>query len=279
MVLDAASSLYVAHLEDDDLWFPNHLAEIELMLQEVDFGHTIMLIANADRTLRPLLSDLGNSDFRNRFLTGIFNTIGYSVCGYRLDAYRRLPEGWAPTPPGIYPDLHMWRKFLRVAEFRFATRMAFTCLSIPSYTRQHLSEQESVFETNEWLKRIADPEQRAKIVSAGWAELMAQYVRCDCERLAYMHLHQEAQVALARVEELHPGMLGRMATEIKDHASALREMEQLAIANHVSNLGISDASMRLAKTGQELHSILRSRSWRLTAPARAVMRTLQKMIN
>ena len=48
-----------------------------------------------------LPSDLAIMEFRQRFLDEKFNRFGYSVSGYRLDAYRRLPEGWAPGPTGF----------------------------------------------------------------------------------------------------------------------------------------------------------------------------------
>ena len=128
-VLTNASGNFVAYLEDDDLWFPNHLEELEKLLVTVDFGHTIHVTGHPDGHVDSLPSDLGKQDFRQRFLDDLFNRFGYSFCGHRLDAYRRLPEGWVPAPVGMYPDLHMWRKFFRVNEFKFGTRMVITAVA------------------------------------------------------------------------------------------------------------------------------------------------------
>src|SRR4051812_15099080 len=110
-VLGRASGTFVAYLEDDDLWFPNHLAELASILSTSDFGNTIHVTTHPDQRIEALPCDLSDSRFRQRFLDEVFNRFGYSVCGHRIDAYRRLPEGWATTPLGMYPDLHMWRKF------------------------------------------------------------------------------------------------------------------------------------------------------------------------
>jgi hypothetical protein len=37
--LMTASARCVAHIGDDDLWFPTHLEELEKLLQKADFGH------------------------------------------------------------------------------------------------------------------------------------------------------------------------------------------------------------------------------------------------
>ena len=94
--LMAASGRYVAHIEDDDLWFPNHLEELEKLLQTADFGHLMHVWAKPDESIEMLPSDLAIPEFRQRMLDEKFNRFGFSVCGYRLDAYRRLPDGWAP---------------------------------------------------------------------------------------------------------------------------------------------------------------------------------------
>src|SRR4051812_22550588 len=89
VALADARGRYVVHLEDDDLWFPNHLEEMETLLSSIDFGHTLHTLhtwPHADGRVETLLSDISNPEFRARFLTEDFNRIGYSVCGYRLDA-------------------------------------------------------------------------------------------------------------------------------------------------------------------------------------------------
>lgn len=96
VALEQARGRYVAHIADDDLWFPNHLEEMEKLLTEVDFGHLIHVEVRADGSYEVLPSDLASARFRQRILEETFNTLGDTVTGYRLSAYRSLPEGWAP---------------------------------------------------------------------------------------------------------------------------------------------------------------------------------------
>src|SRR5438477_1043186 len=120
--LQGAHGRYVAHIEDDDLWFPNHLEEMEKLLANVDFGHLIhSYVRPDDGGIVSILSDIGSEPYRQKFLDEMYNRFGFTFAGYRLDAYRRLPEGWSASPPGFWPDLWMWRKFFRISEFRFGT--------------------------------------------------------------------------------------------------------------------------------------------------------------
>src|SRR6266571_5087242 len=140
--LESARGTYVAHIEDDDLWFPTHLQELKTLLATVDFGSLIHVWLKEDRSIEALSCNLAEPRHRQRFVNEMFNRFGLTVCGYRLDAYRRLPIGWAPGPPGFWPDLWMWRKFFEVPEFRCGTRMVVTALGLPSFSREAMTNDE-----------------------------------------------------------------------------------------------------------------------------------------
>lgn len=170
--LSQATGRYVAHIEDDDLWFPNHLAELKTLLDEVDFGHVIHTWAMPDGRVVALPADLGSESFRRKLLEEKFNRIGFSVCGYRLEAYRRLAEGWAPTPPGVWIDLHMWRKFLARDDMKIGTRMAITALVLMNVMRKRKSMKTRARESEKWFARVSDEEERAKLVEAAWRSIV-----------------------------------------------------------------------------------------------------------
>lgn len=48
-------------------------------------------------------------------------SVPFSGAAHTLDAYKRLPEGWATTPDDEFTDAHMWRKFFRQPWVRTAT--------------------------------------------------------------------------------------------------------------------------------------------------------------
>ena len=191
-VLTQSSAAYVAHLEDDDLWFPNHLEELGTLLSDVDFGHVIHVWAHGDGSIEALPCDLSIPEFRQRFLVEWSNRIGYSVCGYRLEAYRRLPEGWAPSPPRTWPDFHMWRKFYRMADLRFGTRMVVTAIVLAEFLRASVPIGKRIEESQSWLARIRDRRQRDDIIEAAWRSVIR------------ICLHREQQVAsLERAREAY----------------------------------------------------------------------------
>lgn len=99
--LHSASGRFVAYLGDDDLWMPNHLATVNEILLDADFGHTLHVGINAEGQLFGLLADLQSASYRNRMLTEPFNRFDFSFGAHTLEAYRRLPEGWRPPPRSV----------------------------------------------------------------------------------------------------------------------------------------------------------------------------------
>ncbi len=286
-----ASGNFVAYLEDDDIWFPNHLEELEKLLLDVDFGHTIHVRGHPDGRVESLPSDLGNPEFRQRFLDDLFNRFGYSFCGHRLDAYRRLPEGWAPTPPNMFPDLHMWRKFLRMNEFKFGTRMAITAVSLPSHLREHMSPEQHAREAGVWISRIADEKERAAIVEAGWRSVVAEEIQREQEILRINSSYHETRAALTHMEAVNADSLQKLGQAIEEQAKTQVELE------HVTNLydlsqqdlalevakkeeqaatiatyqaDLASSNRRLAECKSAYERVVGSLSWRLTQPLRSV---------
>jgi len=192
--LQDARGRYVAHIEDDDLWFPNHLEEMAKLLDTVDFGHLIhSYVRPSDSQIMVFWADIGSASYRQKFLDAMYNRIGFTFVGYRLDAYRRLPEGWAPSPPGFWPDLWMWRKFFRMPDFRFGTRAAITAIAITAHLRDYDITDNRSAESHAWLERINDPLQRAEIVEAAWRSLIN-----ECIELSNWALDLDTALAEAR---------------------------------------------------------------------------------
>lgn len=290
--LTNATGNFVAYLEDDDLWFPNHLEELEKLLLTVDFGHTIHVTGHPDGHVDSLPSDLGNPAFRQRFLDDLFNRFGHSFCGHRLDAYRRLPEGWAPAPVGMYNDLYMWRKFLRVNESNFGTRMVITAVALPSYLREDMSLEERAREAGVWMSRIADEHERANIVEAAWRSVVGKEIECEQEVLKINSLHRESKAGLAQMEAMHPGSLQELGKTIEAQANAQLEVERLTDVLNLSQYALTRTTAKLeaeeaavaaqqadlaslnralAEWKDAYECIVRSRTWRLTQPLRSAV--------
>jgi glycosyltransferase involved in cell wall biosynthesis len=297
-VLKNACGNFVAYLEDDDLWFPNHLEELEKLLLTVDFGHTIHVTGYPDGHVESRPCDLGQQGFRQRFLDDLFNQFGYSFCGHRLDAYRRLPEGWAPAPVGIYPDLHMWRKFFRVSEFTFGTRMVITAIALGSYLRKGMSLEERAHEADVWVSRIVDEHERANIVEAAWRSVVDKEIQCEQELLKINSSYREAKAALAQMAALHPGSLQKLGHAPEAQADAQLEVMRLADQLNLSQQCLSlftaktetqeaaiaayqadlaNLNGQAAKWKAAYECVVRTRSWRFTQPLRSAIAAARRL--
>ncbi|PTW62116.1 glycosyl transferase family 2 [Breoghania corrubedonensis] len=165
-VLEGSSALFVAQLGDDDLWFPEYLAEAARMLEVADFGNLLQVELTTDGGLHVLAGDLSDTDTRERMINSKWNFFGPPVASYRLSAYRALPEGWTPAPVDVWSDLHMWRKFLMAADLVFATRFSIQCLKVAANVRGHMSLDERCAETRRMAGRIASEDGRAALRAA-----------------------------------------------------------------------------------------------------------------
>ena len=163
-VLALASGDYVAHLGYDDLWFPDHLKELAALLAEVEFGNLTLMAMTPDGAPLNFRGDLADPDTRQRMLSQQWNFFGPTVAGYRLSTYRRLAEGWAPAPPGIWSDLYMWRKFLRLDGVTTGSRPSIQSLCLHNSLRRHMTPEQRHAETARWMDIIRDPTGRAAMV-------------------------------------------------------------------------------------------------------------------
>lgn len=100
--LREAGGQYVCQLGDDDLWLPNHVTEMAVLLQDADFGNLTQIELEGDK---PIIfdGDLADPAARERILTQHFTFFGPTAAGYRLQAYRSLPVGWTPAAPRSPP--------------------------------------------------------------------------------------------------------------------------------------------------------------------------------
>jgi succinoglycan biosynthesis protein ExoW len=269
--LARSEACHVAHIGDDDLWFPDHLAEMDILLSQADFGNLLHVYVHPGDRIELLTDDLGRPETRRRMLNEPFNIFGMSHAGYRLDAYRRLPQGWAPAPPDVWSDLHMWRKFLAMDGLTCATRAVVTALHFAAPQRTDVTLEQRLAENYAFLDRIRDPRQRDAIVQAAWLSAIDKVVR-----------HEERIEALAREHGDLAARLDRMTTE-RDAFRVDSEGQSAARSGQESALGeatgerdrlqteVDRLAAALAQTQSDLDRLVRSKSWRLTAPLRVLL--------
>lgn len=170
-VLKKADSTYVCQIADDDIWFPNHLTEMESMLENVDFGHVLQVYIVPPASIGVRASNLADETQRRQMCETKFNTFGPTECGYRMSAYRSLTEGWSPAPHDVWTDLHMWRKFFAMPGLTFETRYTVTSLHFPSPPRKDMSLQQRASENEFWFNNVRIPKERERIVQLAFQAL------------------------------------------------------------------------------------------------------------
>jgi glycosyltransferase involved in cell wall biosynthesis len=168
--LDSAQGKYVAHINDDSLWFPDHLSSLTALLENVDFGHvTHTWVDEADQP-QLTLGDLENVAERKRMLETAHNIANLSDVAYSIDAYRQLPEGWAPAQPGVWSDLNMWRKFLRQEGLRFGTLFKSTTLVFDRPISD--MSQAALAQISRWEATLRNPIAREQLRQRLWGDVV-----------------------------------------------------------------------------------------------------------
>ncbi len=210
--LQHARGRFVCQIADDDLWFPNHLEEMAILLGEVEFGNLPQINVGADGSMQCICGDLARANVRRGMLSRRSNFFGPTEAGYHLAAYRRLPVGWSPAPPDIWSDLYMWRKFLAHPDITCGTRFAFTSLHVEAKPRRSLTNQQRAEENRRLLEQVRDRTRRDAIVQGVMRRLMLRAMITDwtvqhlasAEELGALtgQMHQDDEVLMAEIARL-----------------------------------------------------------------------------
>jgi hypothetical protein len=218
--LNDAQGRIVAYLGDDDLWLPDHLERLELLLRDADFGHTLHAGLDASGAPFFLACDLGNPDVRRSMLTQGINRFDLTFGGHTLAAYRRLPGGWHTVPVETpAADMHFWQQFLAQPWCRARSLMVPTGLCSQTHLRPHLSVAERAAELSAWTGRMAEPGfstefYRLAVESLNRAVVAAQMARWAIEeKLA--RAKQAAAAAKARRKAMKRSWSWRMTKPLR----------------------------------------------------------------
>jgi glycosyltransferase involved in cell wall biosynthesis len=162
VALQEARGRIVTYLSDDDLFLPNHVAEMSRLLEDADFAHPSPVVVNVNGRVDHLQIDLSRREFIDRMFLGR-SRIGLTGASHTREAYDRLPHGWRPAPPDVYADLHMWLQWCAQPWFRGRTGRHVTVLHFPDPDRRHLTAEQRVAELESWWERCREPGFQAEL--------------------------------------------------------------------------------------------------------------------
>jgi len=178
-VLRQARGRIVCYQCDDDLWLPGHLEDMEAALEAEDFVGSMSANVATDGEVWGCYFDLERPEFREPWLAGKptgfgpWANLGFGLSSgaHRLDAYRRLPEGWTTTPAGIPTDQFMWMKFVRQPWCRTKVLPWPTALRFAELHRRDWSDQQHATEKGRWMEKLASGDGAVQV----YRELLRKY--------------------------------------------------------------------------------------------------------
>lgn len=276
-VLRQAAGRFVAQIADDDLWFPDNLAEMAALLEQVDFGNLVQPELLLDGSV-VAFGDLARPEIRRRLMEEVWNFFGPSCAGYRLAAYRSLPEGWSPAPAGLPTDLYMWRKFLVHPGLSFATRFSVQCVKLSAAARSDMSLEVREAETRSMVERFSRPEARRDFQAMTLASVVLHARHESARRIQELDkrradLKEELEAARAERDEARQAERGAQSKS----ARAARSLEELRGYLQVGSAELTAARAELAASQAAHRSVVTSRWWRRTEPLRRLDERLRHL--
>ena len=258
-VLQSAISPFVAYHGDDDLLLPTHLETMIALLADADFAHPLPIQVEASGDLVHLPTDLSLEECRAWHVASPpRNAVSLTGVAHTLESYRRLPHGWRTTPPGRWTDHYMWQQFLGIPDLTAVTSRRATTVKLAAAQRTSMNPQERGDEVGAWWDRIHQPG-----FSDEWDRQVDDAVRTAATRATLIASAREDHIATLERQ------LGSMAHEIERLADDVAHLE--ADNRDLHRLNAAEAN-RADAAERTIDELVRSRSWRLTAPLRAVRR-------
>jgi GalNAc5-diNAcBac-PP-undecaprenol beta-1,3-glucosyltransferase len=277
-VLRQAKGEIVCIQNDDDLWLPGHIEMLARALDDADFVAAMQVNVGTDGKVRAHYFDLERPEFvepwlewqPNDFGAWASNGFGPIFVAHRLDAYLRLPEGWATTPDGLPTDQSMWHKFLRQPWCRARFLRWPIALHFSSIDRRDWTPEARADELRHWTGIIEAPDYAVRI----WRDLLPDLG----DRLLEQSLHERRpeaarrEAALARLAAERDGLLARIK-ELESESTAWRD----AVTRRIEELRTAADAERAASAERirELQDEVRA----ATAAASAQVSELRTMFD
>lgn len=173
---------FISYLADDDLFLPHHVEYMRRQIGEFDFINPRPTFIDRNDVVWCTPTDIALESNRLWHLREDVqqNSISLSGVMHTKMAYENLSEGWAPTPEGLWTDLHMWQKFFRNSHLSFKTSHRSTILKFLDFNNSF--DQVKIDQNRKWFDR-----QREVSFVAYWDEIVeVTHQRAAAEQFALL---------------------------------------------------------------------------------------------
>jgi hypothetical protein len=223
-VLTSSRASMVTYLGDDDLLWPDHVAEMGVLIEGHDFAHPLPVIVDPDGRLRALPGDLADPVSLAWHLRPGNNTVSLTGATHTMDLYRRVPGGWQAPPAGRWSDHFMWEQFFRLPGVRLATGARATTIKAPASLHADVGADARHTSLEGWWERMHEPGAHER-----WDVEVADAVRRSALEafMAQAALHEQAQGLSDGLLELREVSQGRIAHLEAAERELVTEIEEL----------------------------------------------------
>jgi glycosyltransferase involved in cell wall biosynthesis len=231
----------IFYLADDDLFLQNHVENLLPLLSDRVLVQSLNGYINKDGFLGLYPSDLSDPNCVKWHLTDPpRNAVSITGTAHKKTTYLQLSSGWEVPPDGVWSDLHLWRKFFNLQNFRGATHSEMTTIQFPSPYRRDVSKARFREIYDSWLQISRANDYRRMMAIRVEKALLNDAVNLNMHTI---NLHHE--IAYLRAER-------DAVTAERDAVTAERD---------------AVTAERDAVTA-ERDQILASNSWKITEPLR-----------
>ena len=133
--IEQSTGTIIAYLCDDDLFMPEHLADLVGLLDDHDLAQCINGVIDPDGRVLLYSGRLENPAYVARLFgtDRLYNFVGITGTAHTRAFYDRAAAPWETTPAGIPPDQYQWRRMLLSGnDVRGATSHRMTVIGLPT---------------------------------------------------------------------------------------------------------------------------------------------------
>jgi hypothetical protein len=178
----------IFYLADDDLFLENHVENLLPLLSDRVLVQSLNGYINKDGFLGLYPSDLSDPNCVKWHLTDPpRNAVSITGTAHKKSTYLQLSSGWEVPPDGVWSDLHLWRKFFNLQNFRGATHSEMTTIQFPSPCRRDVSKARFREIYDSWLQISRANDYRQMMATRVEKALLSDPVNLNMHTINLLH--------------------------------------------------------------------------------------------